>query len=59
MLTTSLPPPPPLPYPLLPSVPGTPTGVTATRNGYDYATPSTETPIAVYEVFCQLTGRER
>ena len=43
------------------SVAGTPTGVTATRTGYDcvsisWTAPSTGTPPAGYEVFYQLTG---
>ena len=46
---------------LLPSVAGTPTGVTANRTGYTSASvswtaPSTGTPPAGYEVFYQLTG---
>ena len=45
----------------LPSVAGTPTGVTANRIGYTSASvswtaPSTGTPPAGYEVFYQLTG---
>ena len=46
---------------LLPSVAGTPTGVTANRTGYgcagvSWTAPSTGTPPAGYEVFYQLTG---
>ena len=63
VLTTSLLP--PLPPSSSSQLPTPPSGVTATRNGYDYANvswvaPSIGTPPAGYEVvFYQLTGRGR